>query len=128
WIVIFGLLGVYLIGGFKTPHDSDVKHLSVTRIFIATLAFFVTIYLIPGMWGAPLKLFSGILPPLEYSESPHGFGASVQVQTNSSDAEFAPYMETNKNGIVLFKNDYDHALAYAKKTGKPLLVDFTGHA
>src|SRR6202008_2723145 len=120
WIVIFGLLGVYLIGGFKTPHDSDVKHLSVTRIFIATLAFFVTIYLIPGMWGAPLKLFSGILPPLEYSESPHGFGGShqaVSAAVHNDDAEFAPYIEVNKNGITHFKNDYEHALAYAKKVG-----------
>jgi thiol:disulfide interchange protein DsbD len=133
WIVIFGLLGVYLIGGFKTSHDSDVKHLSVTRLSIAIVAFFITIYMIPGMWGAPLKLFSGILPPLEYSESPHGFGGGGNLQTVSStntaaDPEFAPYMEVNKNGITHFKNDYAHALAYAKKTGKPLMVDFTGHA
>lgn len=133
WIVIFGLLGLYLIGGFKTSHDSDVKHVSVTRLFFAITAFFITIYLIPGMWGAPLKIFSGILPPLEYSESPHGFGGSGNAHTVSSsenpiDKEFAQYIETNKNGIVHFKNDYEHALAYAKKTGKPLMVDFTGHA
>ena len=131
WIVIFGLLGVYLIGGFKTSHDSDVKHLSVTRLFIAICAFFVTIYLIPGMWGAPLKLFSGILPPLEYSESPHGFGGNTSTiisKSESKDDEFGKYMEVNKNGIVHFKNDYEHALAYAKKVGKPLMVDFTGHA
>lgn len=132
WIVIFGLLGVYLIGGFKTSHDSDLKHVSVTRLSIAILSFFITIYMIPGMWGAPLKLFSGILPPLEYSESPHGFGGSNTHMLNSgntnSDSEFSKYMETNKNGIVHFKNDYEHALAYAKKVGKPLMVDFTGHA
>ncbi len=132
WIVIFGLLGVYLIGGFKTSHDSDLKHVSVTRLSFAIVAFFVTIYMIPGMWGAPLKLFSGILPPLEYSESPHGFGGSGNAHTVSSaeptDKEFAKYMEVNKNGIVHFKNDYEHALAYAKKVGKPLMVDFTGHA
>ena len=83
------------------------------------------------MWGAPLKLFSGILPPLEYSESPHGFGGSGGNNHTSAippDAEFEKYMEVNKNGIVHFKNDYGHALAYAKKVGKPLLIDFTGHA
>lgn len=134
WIVIFGLLGVYLIGGFKTSHDSDDKFISVTRLFFAITAFFITIYLIPGMWGAPLKIFSGVLPPLEYSESPHGFGGSssnthaVSNTSNPVDAEFAQYIEVNKNGIVHFKNDYEHALAYAKKVGKPLMVDFTGHA
>lgn len=135
WIVIFGLLGVYLIGGFKTSHDSDIKHVSVTRLFFAITAFFITIYLIPGMWGAPLKIFSGVLPPLEYSESPHGFGGNsggnshtVSSGNTNTDSEFAQYIEVNKNGIVHFKNDYEHALAYAKKVGKPLMVDFTGHA
>ena len=131
WIVIFGLNTIYLIGGFKTAHYSDVKHLSVTRLFFVIISFSVTIYLMPGLWGAPLKLLSGVLPPLEYSESPHGFGSganSSSSQTSSIDPEFAPFIEVNKNGIVLFKNDYEHALAYAKKIGKPLLVDFTGHA
>lgn len=133
WIVIFGLLGVYLLGGFKTSHDSDVKHVSVTRLMFALTAFFITIYLIPGMWGAPLKIFSGILPPLEYSESPHGFGGSnhtntINTTSNPIDKEFAQYIKVNKNGITYFKNDYEHALAYARKSGKPLMVDFTGHA
>ncbi|HRG00662.1 MAG TPA: cytochrome c biogenesis protein CcdA [Bacteroidia bacterium] len=132
WIVIFALLTMYLVGMFKTSHDSDLKHVSVGRLFVAITSFFVTIYLIPGMWGAPLKLFSGILPPLEYSESPHGFGGSSAGATAEAavphDAEFGKYMEVNKNGIVHFKNDYEHALAYSKKVGKPLLIDFTGHA
>ncbi|MBA3662698.1 MAG: thioredoxin family protein [Bacteroidetes bacterium] len=128
WIVIFGLQGIYLIGGFKTSHDSDLKHVSVTRLFFAIVSFFVTIYLIPGLWGAPLKIFSGILPPLEYSESPHGFGSSESSQSTPFDPEFAKYIEVNKNGIIHFKNDYEHALAYAKKVGKPLMVDYTGHA
>lgn len=132
WIVIFGLLTMYLLGLFKTSHDSDLKHVSVGRLFIAIASFFVTIYLIPGMWGAPLKIFSGILPPLEYSESPHGFGGSgsnhVAGSGLTSDAEYGKYMEVNKNGIVHFKNEYDKAFEYAKKVGKPLLIDFTGHA
>lgn len=132
WIVIFALLTMYLLGMFKTSHDSDLKHVSVGRLFVAITSFFVVIYLIPGMWGAPLKLFSGILPPLEYSESPHGFGGSNAGATAQAsipqDAEFGKFMEVNKNGIVHFKNDYVHALAYSKKVGKPLLIDFTGHA
>ncbi len=132
WIVIFALLTMYLLGLFKTSHDSDLKHVSVGRLFVAIASFFVTIYLIPGMWGAPLKLFSGILPPLEYSESPHGFGSSNHGSSSESfipkDAEFGKFMEVNKNGIVHFKNDYENALAYARKVGKPLLIDFTGHA
>lgn len=131
WIGIAAMLTMYLLGMFKTSHDSDVKHLSVTRLLIALCSFFVTIYLIPGLWGAPLKLFSGILPPLEYSESPHGFGGSHTTAANTNipkDDEFDKYMEINKNGIVHFKNDYDKALAYARKVGKPLLIDFTGHA
>lgn len=131
WIVIFAMLTMYLLGMFKTSHDSDVKHLSVSRLLVALCAFFITIYMIPGLWGAPLKLFSGVLPPLEYSESPHGFGGSHTKATTANipkDDEFDKYMEINKNGIVHFKNDYDKALAYARKVGKPLLIDFTGHA
>lgn len=132
WIVIFGLQTAYLLGAFKTSHDSDLKHVSVTRLFFAIVSLFITVYLIPGLWGAPLKMFSGILPPLEYSESPHGFGGNSSSSTShsnlNSDSEFGKFIEINKNGIAHFKNDYDNALAYAKKTGKPLLVDFTGHA
>lgn len=133
WIVIFALLTFYLLGVFKTSHDSELKHVSVGRLFVAITSFFVTIYLIPGLWGAPLKLFSGILPPLEYSESPHGFGGTVSTNNNAqslipNDNEFSKHMEVNKNGIVHFKNDYESALAYSKKVGKPLLIDFTGHA
>jgi thiol:disulfide interchange protein len=130
WIAIFGLMSIYLLGVFKTAHDTATSHISVTRLFFIILSLSITIYLIPGLWGAPLKLFSGILPPQDYSESPHGFGAkknSEALVTNIDD-EFSKYMDVNKNGIVHFKNNYEKALAYAKKTGKPLMVDFTGHA
>jgi len=131
WVVIFALMTIYLLGGFKTSHDSDVKYISVSRLFFIILSFSITVYLIPGLWGAPLKLFSGILPPAEYSESPHGFGGNGQTAQHTSsaiDEEFGKYMEINKHGVPYFKNDYEHALAYAKKVGKPLMVDFTGHA
>jgi thiol:disulfide interchange protein DsbD len=129
WIVIFTLQGIYLLGGFKTAHDSELKHVSVTRLFFALISFFVAIYLLPGMWGAPLKIFSGILPDQSYSESPHGFGGSSSAgKVAAIDPEYDAFIETSKTGIVHFKNNYDTALAYARKTGKPLLVDFTGFA
>lgn len=128
WIVIFGLMSIYLVGGFKTAHDSPVERLSVTRIFFAIAAFFITIYILPGLWGAPLKLFSGVLPSYDNSESPHGFGGTTAAVSTplALDPEFAPYIQVNKNGIVHFKNDYVHALAYARKNKKPLMIDFTG--
>jgi thiol:disulfide interchange protein DsbD len=90
-------------------------------------SLFVTIYILPGLWGAPLKLFSGVLPAYENSESPRGFmGGGSAPHVVSGDPEFGPYIHTSKNGIVHFKNDYDRALAYARKTGKPLMIDFTG--
>lgn len=125
WVAIFGLITIYLLGGFKTSHDSDVKYLSVARLFMIVLSFAFTVYLIPGLWGAPLKLLSGVLPPYEYSESPHGFGASSKAfKDNLEDGGF----EVNKNGIKHFKNNYQEALAYANKVNKPLMIDFTGHA
>ncbi len=132
WIVIFGLLTLYLLGLFKTSHDSEVKYLSVGRLFVVMASLFVTIYLIPGLWGAPLKLFSGILPPQDYSESPNGFGSmqasNINVSVDVKQDEFSKHLHTSKSGIIHFKNDYENALAYAKKMNKPLLVDYTGHA
>jgi thiol:disulfide interchange protein len=125
WIAIFGLITIYLLGGFKTSHDSDVHHLSVIRLFIIIFTFSFTTYLIPGLWGAPLKLLSGVLPPYEYSESPQGFGGGT---TPSGEAGEEDKLHVNKNGIVHFTNDYEAALAYAKKEGKPLMIDFTGRA
>lgn len=129
WIVVFALMTIYLLGGFKTSHDSETKHLSVTRLFFVIISFFVTIYLIPGLWGAPLKIFTGVLPAYENSESPNGFiggGTTTSAHASNIDPEFAPFIHTSKSGIVHFKNDYEHALAYAKKIGKPLMIDFTG--
>lgn len=132
WVVIFSLITIYLLGGFKTAHDSETPYLSVTRLSFVILSFSMTIYILPGLWGAPLKLLSGILPPLEYSESPHGFGQSAKHNSSAAfesiDAEYREHIEINKHGIVHFKNDYENALAYAQKINKPLLIDFTGRA
>jgi thiol:disulfide interchange protein len=128
WIVIFGLLGAYLMGWFKLSHDSEVKHISVTRLMIAILSFSFTIYLIPGLWGAPLKLISGFPPPDFYSESPEGFGRKADVissNNNSHSTDLAEHMHKGPNGIPAF-DDYYHALEYSKKVNKPMMIDFTG--
>lgn len=124
WIVIFGLLGLYLIGLFKLSHDSDLKHVSVTRLFIAILSFSFTFYMIPGLWGAPLKLINGFTPPDFYTESPGGFGSKASAgASGTSDIKH----EECPNQLPCF-HDYEEALAYAKKVHKPLLIDFTGWA
>ncbi len=127
WIVIFGLLGMYLMGWFKLSHDSDVKFVSVTRLFFAVVILSFTVYLIPGLWGAPLKLISGFPPPDFYSESPSGFGGSAMKANASTEPSSDHKEEHCPNGLPCF-HDYDEALAYAKKVNKPLMIDFTGWA
>jgi thiol:disulfide interchange protein DsbD len=130
WIVVFALLGMYLMGWFKLSHDSDLKYVSVPRLIIAILSFSFTIYLVPGLWGAPLKLISGFPPPDFYSESPEGFGGSKNNSgsgSNQSHAEMPEHMHKGPNGIPAF-DDYYLALEYSKKVNKPLMIDFTGWA
>jgi thiol:disulfide interchange protein DsbD len=130
WIAIFGIMGIYLMGWLKLAHDSAIHHLSVSRLFLAILTFSFTIYLIPGLWGAPLKLISGFPPPDFYSESPQGFGNSksvIVVNSSQNGNETGHPKEHCPNELPCF-HDYDQALAYAKKVGKPLLIDFTGWA
>ena len=125
WIVIFGLMGAYLMGWFKLSHDSDLPSLSVTRLFFAIITFSFTLYLIPGLWGAPLKLISGFPPPDFYSESPNGFGKqSISV---NADKEIKTDGGHCPNNLPCY-HDYNEALAEAKRTGKPLMIDFTGWA
>ena len=125
WIAVFGALAFYLLGKIKLPHDSDLPHLSVGRLSLGLIVLSFTIYLIPGLWGAPLKLISGFPPPMTYSESPYGVGYSRSgngvAVTLPKDAEFGPH------DIPTFL-DYDKGMAYAKKVGKPVMLDFTGKA
>lgn len=127
WVVIFALMGIYLLGWIKFSHDSDLPYVSVPRLFFAILAFSFSMYLIPGLWGAPLKLISGFPPPDFYSESPNGFGKNtVVVSTNTSENKTDESAHCPNN--LPCYHDYDEALKVAKQTGKPLLVDFTGWA
>jgi thiol:disulfide interchange protein len=125
WIAIFGTWAVYLFGKLTLPHDSPLVHLSIGRLFMAVFVTIFTIYLIPGLWGAPLKIISGFPPPMTYSESPNGFGTSVGNTSVSGD--LPEHAHSGPHGIIAF-HDYEDGLAYAKKVGKPILLDFTGHA
>jgi thiol:disulfide interchange protein len=128
WIAVFGSLGAYLMGWFKLPHDSEMKHLSIGRLFMAIFVFCFTIYLIPGLWGAPLKLISGFPPPQFYSESPQGFGSIGGGSISSDGANGLPdHAHYGSNKIIAF-DDLKYASDYAKKVNKPILLDFTGWA
>ncbi len=126
WIGIFGVLALYLFGKITLPHDDKVERLSVGRALFGTTVLIFVIYLIPGLWGAPLKIISGFPPPMSYSESPMGFGGS-EASIHSSNNEVVEGMHAGEHGIMLF-HDYDLGVAYAQKVGKPVLLDFTGYA
>lgn len=124
WIAIFGTWGIYLLGKITLPHDSPLTHISVGRLMLALLVLSFTFYMIPGLWGAPLKLISAFPPSEDYSESPFGVGGSSGFVSNEKLPDGA---ELNKHGLVIF-TDYEKGLAYAKEVKKPILLDFTGHA
>ncbi|WP_281336057.1 protein-disulfide reductase DsbD family protein [Flavobacterium eburneipallidum] len=124
WIAIFGALAFYLFGKITLPHDSPLPHISVGRLCLGLVTLTFTIYMIPGLWGAPLKLINAFPPPMEYSESPLGLGRSG----SSTSAEVLPEgAKLGPHQIVVFE-DYDKGLAYAKTVNKPIMLDFTGYA
>lgn len=127
WIAIFFVLGLYLLGKFRLELDSPTQTIGVPRLFFALLAFTFVAYIVPGLWGAPLKLLSGLTPPMTYSESPRGFHEGASTGSTESNAFEDPNMVAGPHGIPTFK-DFDQAVLYAEKTNKPLLLDFTGHA
>ncbi|MDU1889791.1 MAG: cytochrome c biogenesis protein CcdA [Dysgonomonas sp.] len=104
WIVIFVLLGVYLLGKLKLPHDSDLKHVSVPRLFMAIISFAFAVYMIPGLWGAPLKSISAFSPPL-----------------------FTQDFSLYKGEVHAMFDDYESGMDYAKKNNKPVMIDFSGY-
>jgi len=126
WIGIFGILSLYLFGKIRLPHDSKEDHISVGRLITGLVALIFTIYLIPGLWGAPLKLISGFPPPLQYSESPDGIGGS-KINLKSTSEGLPEGAEYGPHDIISF-HEYQEGLAYAKEKDLPVLIDFTGHA
>lgn len=128
WIAIFSGLALYLLGKIRLPHDSKMESIPVSRFIMGTMVFAFVIYMVPGMWGAPVKLISGFPPPVNYAESPNGVGKSSVVQTvagQPTNLDLEEGIHAGPHGIPVFE-DYDVAMEYAKKVGKPLLVDFTG--
>ena len=103
WIVIFVLLGFYLLGKIRFKHDSELKYVSVPRLFMSIISFAFAIYMIPGLWGAPLKSISAFTPPL--------FTQDFNLYEDEVHAQF---------------DDYEIGMAYAEKVGKPVLIDFSG--
>ena len=132
WIAIFGTLALYLFGKLQLPHDSPLTHISVGRLSLGLIVLSFTIYMIPGLWGAPLNLISAFPPPQNYSESPYGVGFSKvgeggsQSNTNHGNLPEGAHLLAPHD--ILAFNDYDKGLAYARKEGKPVMIDFTGWA
>jgi len=127
WIAIFGALGFYLLGKLRLPHDSPMEYIPVSRLMLGLTVLAFTIYMIPGLWGAPLKLISAFPPGSDYAESPNGVGYRGSGTSGGHSFNLPEGMHPGPQGIPAFE-DYDKALAYARKVDKPLLVDFTGKA
>jgi len=128
WIAIFAALTLYLFGKISLPHDSPLQHISVGRLYLGLLTLIFTVYLIPGLWGAPLKLISAFPPPPQYSESPFGVGGSANSNVSGEAIKGLPDgAELGPHGIMVF-HDYEDGLAYAKSIHKPIMLDFTGYA
>ena len=135
WIVVFSLLGFYLLGKLKFKYDSELKHIGVLRLALAIITFSFVVYMVPGMWGAPLKALSGYLPPMNTQDfkiekyaGPSAAGSRTEGQDPQAVYGFTPkyseFLRQPEGFSALF--DYDEAMEYARKAGKPLFLDFTG--
>ncbi|WP_420580031.1 thioredoxin family protein [Reichenbachiella sp.] len=128
WIVIFTLMGFYLLGKIELPNDSKTEKTSVGGLMLAIITFSFVVYLIPGMFGAPLKALSGYLPPQTTLDFDLTISSSVSGNEESTICELPKYADFLHlpHGIQGYF-DYDQALACAKEQNKPLFIDFTGH-
>lgn len=131
WIVTFSLLGLYLLGKLRFAHDTPEDYVSVKRLALSILVFSFVVYMIPGMWGAPLKALSGYLPPASSQDFRLGSVVSSESQGISSSGSLGVKPKYSEflhlpHGLEGFF-EYNEALSYARKVGKPLFVDFTGH-
>ncbi len=133
WIVIFTLMGFYLLGKIKFSHDSDVQHVGVFRLFLVIATFSFVVYMIPGLFGAPLKMLSSLTPPMSAQQFDLS-KATVQAGGNSGTAHVSTLCGTPKLSDKLHLPhglqgyfDYEEGLACAKQQGKPVFLDFKGH-
>lgn len=129
WITVFTLMGFYLLGKIKFHHDDDVPYVSVTRLFFVLVSFSFAVYLVPGMWGAPLNAVSSFAPSLttqEFNLNKPGFGGMQAAAPVLTD-DYGKYKtKEGVYGLIKFL-DYEEGLEYAKTAGKPVFLDFTGH-
>jgi thiol:disulfide interchange protein DsbD len=128
WVVIFAFLGFYLLGKIRTKHDDPLDYIGVPRLMLAIGTFVFVVYLIPGLWGAPLKALSGYLPPMathDFNIFENRYAAAASENKLDDVPKYADFLHF-PHGIQGYF-DYDQALAAAKRSGKPLFIDFTGH-
>jgi len=131
WIALALLMGLYLIGKIKFSHDNDLPHLSVPRTFVAIGVFAFVFYMIPGLWGAPLKVLSGFLPPpatqdFDLSRSMGGGSADPVQNVSIKEKKYEDVFKRGKHAGLNEWYDYDQALQVSKELKKPILIDFTG--
>ena len=129
WIVVFTLLGLYLLGKIRFESDEPVEHLTVPRLTLSIAVFAFVVYLIPGMWGAPLSKLSGYLPPLTTQDFVLGQN-NVNVQSSDDTKAVSSFGEKYDLHLPLGLEGYftlEEGLAASKETGKPVFVDITGH-
>src|SRR5690606_5953470 len=125
---IFGLMGLYLFVKFRLPHDSTEDRIGIPRLFFSILTFTFVMYMIPGMWGAPVNILSGLTPPIQYAESPNGVGKeSLSVGNAGAANELIKGQKYGPHQIPAFLDMAD-AIEHSKKVKKPIMIDFTGHA
>lgn len=128
WIAIFGVMGLYLLGKFRLKMDAPEDRISVSRLFFSLLTFSFVMYMIPGLWGAPVNLLSGLTPPIHYAESPNGVGkATIALGDGASSTELVKGQKYGPHQIPAFLDMAD-AIEHSKKVKKPIMIDFTGHA
>lgn len=130
WIVIFILMGIYILGKIKFSHDSDVPYVSVPRLFFAIISLAFAVYLVPGLWGAPVNILSGIAPPMNTQDFIlSGGGSSAPGPASTGFPAKVKHSEFLKAPVGFHPFfDLEEGLEYAKKVNKPVLIDFTGHA
>ncbi|WP_158994134.1 protein-disulfide reductase DsbD [Mucilaginibacter sp. L196] len=126
WIVIFALMGIYLLGKLTFSHDSQLSFISVPRLFLAIIVLSFTIYMIPGLWGAPLKSIAAFLPPQDTQDFDLYTPTLNEGNTGIKGVKYAEIFHAPLNLPAFF--DYKEGMAYAKSIHKPVLIDFTGHA